>query len=159
MKKSIVILLSALLLVGCQHTGGTKQTAGTAIGGVSGALLGAQFGHGRGTVVAAVVGALAGAYLGGAIGHQMDERDQLLANKTLRNTLENAPDHTPSRWKNPNTQNAGRVVVTKTVEKPQSQQVCRDYVHTVTIGGEKEKVYGRACRDLRDVKGEWIIQQ
>lgn len=157
-KKSLVLGLSFMLLSGCTGEG-PKETGGRLLGGAAGALLGSQFGKGSGQLFGVAIGALAGSYLGGAIGHQMDENDKRLAKKTMTSTLESAPDHQTRTWKNPNNNHHGTFEVTETHEMPDDNLVCRDYVHTVTIGGKQEEVHGRACRDVRDPRAEWRIQQ
>lgn len=158
----ISVLLSVSLglgsLVGCAGQG-PKQTGGQLLGGVAGALLGAQFGKGTGQLFGVAVGALAGSYLGGMLGHELDERDKALAQQTLSAALEHAPDNQERGWKNPNNQHAGRFKVTKTEEMPAKNLVCRDYVHQVTLDGKVETVHGRACRDVRDARAEWQVLQ
>ena len=77
MTKSIVALLltSALVLGGCEQ-GRQKETAGTVLGGVGGALLGSQFGGGTGRLISTAVGTLAGAFIGNQIGAGLDKADQ-----------------------------------------------------------------------------------
>lgn len=87
-KKVIAALtLSAVGLSGCVTTDGggwgTKQSWGTAIGAVGGALLGSQIGGGSGRIIATLLGGLAGSALGNWIGSNLDERDrQALAQST-----------------------------------------------------------------------------
>ncbi len=156
-KKMIGSLLLIATLTGCAGAG-PKQTGGQLIGGAAGALAGAQFGKGKGQLVGVALGALAGSYLGGTIGHQMDERDKELAQQTMQSTLERAPDNQVSTWRNPNNNHSGQFQVTRTQELPNQNMVCRDYVNTVTIDGQQEKVHGRACRDVRDTRAHWKIQ-
>lgn len=153
----IAITTVLLLLGGC--TGGPKQNIGTIAGGIGGALLGSQFGGGKGRVVATAIGAIAGSMIGSSIGRFMDEKDKQLASQTIQNSLETQPDNSASTWKNPNNQHQGTVIVKRTQEMPRQHKVCRDYVHTVIIDGKKERVHGRACRDMRDVKGQWMLQK
>lgn len=86
-KLTAALALCAVTLSGCATTDGgawgTKQTWGTVIGTVGGAILGSQFGGGSGRVVATLVGALAGSALGNWIGSNLDEKDrQALAAST-----------------------------------------------------------------------------
>src|SRR5471032_3297550 len=114
MKKQIAKLLILALLTGelstlsaCQQpgaapgTGINKETGGTVLGGVGGALLGSQIGHGRGSVVAGVAGGLLGAFIGNQIGAQMDRNDMAYYNQTSQRALESAPVGQPQTWKNP----------------------------------------------------------
>lgn len=157
LKRLIGSLLLVFLIAGCAGAG-PKQTGGQLLGGAAGALLGSQFGKGSGRLFGVAIGALAGSYLGGSLGHAMDEKDRQMAQSTMLNTLESAPDHQTRSWKNPNNNHAGTVAVTRTQEVKQSNMVCRDYVHTVIIDGQQEKMHGRACRDVRDSKGHWQIE-
>lgn len=158
LKKVVGTSLLVTVLAGCAGSG-PKQTGGQILGGATGALIGSQFGKGSGRLFGVAIGALAGSYLGGNIGYQMDERDKELAQQTMQSTLERAPDHQVHTWVNPNTHHSGKFKVVKTQEIPSRNIVCRDYVHTVIIDGQEEKVHGRACRDMRDVKGEWKVQK
>ena len=154
-------LVAAPLLVasltGCMGAG-PKQTGGQLIGGAAGAVIGSQFGKGDGRLVGTAIGALAGSYLGGTIGYQMDQRDRQLAQEAMMATLERAPDHKPRSWRNPNNNHSGSFRVTRTQELPEENRVCRDYVHTVVIDGRQERVHGRACRDVRDHRGMWKVE-
>jgi len=153
------LLLGATLLTGCAQPGtGPNQATGTLLGGAAGALAGAQFGKGHGQLAAVAVGTLLGAAIGNSIGRQMDEQDKMLANQTMNQALEYAPDNKVSSWHNPNKPHSGDVVITRTQEFG-NNKVCRDYVHTVIIDGQKEKVRGRACRDVRDPRAAWMVQE
>lgn len=156
-KKLICLSLITTGLTGCLSDG-PKQTAGQLIGAATGAVMGAQFGHGRGKLVGVAIGTLAGSYIGGMVGRSMDQRDRAMAQETMIATLESAPDYSTRSWRNPNNQHAGHFEVTRTIERPEDNLVCRDYVHTVIIDGKQEKVHGRACRDVRDRKGAWMVQ-
>lgn len=157
-KRLIIGLTLVTTLTGCLPNTGPKQAGGTLLGGAAGALIGSQFGKGRGQLVGVALGALAGSYLGGMVGQKMDERDRQMAQSTMMETLERAPDHQARTWRNPNNNHRGHVKVTRTVEKPRDYMVCRDYVHTVIIDGQQETVQGRACRDTRDPNGTWRVQ-
>lgn len=149
LKQSVLILLSVIMITGCN----TKQGTGTAVGMGIGALLGSQFGKGAGQLVAVGVGGVAGGLIGGSIGKQMDEHDKLMAEKTANDALENAPAGKVMAWKNPDNNNEGTVTPTKTYQNNQNEY-CREYTQTVTIGGETQKAYGTACRKP---DGHWAI--
>ncbi len=153
-KKLSIALLLIGFMSGCQN-GGPKQTGGTLIGGAAGAIIGSQFGHGSGQLVGVALGTAIGAGLGSMIGKSMDDKDRALAAQNAYSALEHEPDRTPKKWHNPNNNHSGDFVITKTTED--SNKVCRDYVQTVNIDGKEEKVHGRACRDVRDHKGEWMV--
>jgi outer membrane protein OmpA-like peptidoglycan-associated protein len=80
-RKTSILLLAALLAVGCATNDPnqkSKQGAGTgaAAGAIIGAIIGNQSGNPR---TGAVVGAAAGAAIGATIGHRMDQQQKELA--------------------------------------------------------------------------------
>jgi len=154
--KSFLVLSLVVCLTGC-HTGGANQTGGTLLGGATGALLGTQFGKGHGRLAGVAIGTMLGAMVGSSIGKSMDDEDRRMAADSAFNALERQPDNKPVAWRNPNNNHAGSVVIVST--KEDNNKVCRDYVQTVTIDGQQQKVHGRACRDLRDTQGQWNVQK
>ena len=85
-------LAGSLGLAGCATTDGSgwgsKQTWGTVLGTVGGALIGSQIGGGSGRTVAIILGALAGGALGNWIGGNLDERDQQALAASTQQSLE-----------------------------------------------------------------------
>jgi len=147
MKKLIVASLSlSVLLVGCSQV--TNEGVGTVSGGVIGGLLGSQFGSGSGRVAAAAGGALLGAYLGGSIGKYMDKQDQM----QMQHALETSPTGKPSTWTNPENGNQFSVKPTRTYYV--EEQPCREYTTLASIGGKREQIYGKACRQA---DGSWRV--
>jgi surface antigen len=153
--KKLLIISTVISVIGCA-SGGPKQAGGTLIGGATGALIGSQFGKGSGQLVGVAIGTLAGSQIGAAIGKSMDDKDRELSAQSALNSLEYQPDNRPVIWRNPNNNHSGIFVATRT-QQVNTNKVCRDYVQTVIIDGEETKVYGRACRDMRDVKGQWTV--
>lgn len=143
--------LTLVTLTAC----GPKQTVGTFAGAGAGALIGANVGKGKGRLAAVAIGTLVGAAAGGWIGGKLDEQDRQKAETTMNTALESAPDNQGVAWSNPNNNTGGATTVTKTEVTP-SGQPCREFYQDVFIGGEKQKVYGKACR-LKD--GSWQIIQ
>ncbi len=119
------------------------------IGGVLGGALGSQVGSGRGRTAAIIAGTLAGAAIGGSVGQSMDEVDRM---KTAQ-TLESVRTGVPSQWVNPDSGHQYTVVPTRTYETTAGP--CREYTIDAVIGGQKEQVYGAACRQP---DGSWRIQ-
>ncbi len=148
---TIILTISAFLLQSC--TGMNKQGGGTLIGGVTGALLGSQFGGGEGKLLATGIGAVAGALIGGQIGKSMDETDRKMAELSSRQALEFSPSGSSVEWKNPDNGHKGSITPTKTFKSP-SGRYCREYTQEVIIGGETHKAYGKACRQP---DGNWQI--
>jgi surface antigen len=151
---TLILAISALLLQGCNGQM-NKQGGGTLVGGLAGGLLGSQFGGGEGKLLATGVGALAGALIGGQVGKSMDETDRKLAEISSRQALEASPSGKAVPWRNPDNGNYGSVTPTKTY-KSNGGQPCREYVQEVVIGGEKQKAFGKACRQA---DGSWQIVQ
>jgi len=149
--KLLLAIFASITLQGCQGQM-NKQGGGTLIGGVAGGLLGSQFGKGEGKLVATGVGALAGALVGGQIGKTMDEYDKQMLEKSSRQALEYSPSGNSVEWRNPDSGNYGSITPTKTFKE--SGRYCREYIQEVTIGGEKQKAYGKACRQP---DGSWKI--
>jgi len=143
MKKIITLtLFSTLIFLG----GCNKQQIGTGTGAALGGLIGTQIGDGNGRLVATTVGTLAGAMLGGRIGADMDELDLRRTNRTLETTRTGAT----SSWQNPDSGIQYAVTPTQTYETADGP--CREYRTNATIDGQRETVYGTACRQY---DGRW----
>ena len=150
-----ILLISSLSLslTACVKNNQNEQ-GGAIIGGVIGGLLGNKVGRGKGRVIATATGAAVGALLGSRIGKKLDKVDRIYATKAQQTALETNPIGQSSSWSNPDSGNSGTVTPTKTVVTSKSDQPCREYQHTVTIGGKTEQAYGRACREA---DGSWQI--
>lgn len=147
MKKCIgLTLLLSVLLTGCAEM--NNQDVGTLSGGVVGGLLGSQFGGGSGKVAAAAGGALLGAYLGGNIGRTMDRQDRM----EMQRALETAPTGRAVNWNNPD--NGNRYTVKPTRTYYHEHQPCREYITNAVIGGKRQQIYGKACRQT---DGSWKV--
>ena len=147
----VLALLLVLVLAGCTTTQpGTK----TAVGGLGGAAVGGLLAAGLGASPAAIAGSvILGGLLGGAIGNRMDAADQRHANETAARALETSPTGTAVSWQNPDSGHFGTVTPTRTYQTASGQH-CREYQHTVTIDGQQEQAYGKACRQP---DGSWKI--
>ncbi len=148
----IAIGLTALSLAACQE-GGQKQTLGTLLGGVGGALAGSQVGAGRGKLVAVAGGALLGAFLGSEIGKSLDNADRAAMATTTQRTLETAPSGNPVSWSNPDSGHSGTVTPRPSYQNA-SGDYCREYDQTIVVDGKTETAYGTACRQA---DGSWKI--
>lgn len=154
LSKIMVIFFVSLALQACNGQM-NKQGGGTLIGGLAGGLLGSQFGKGEGQLVATGIGALAGALIGGQVGKTMDEYDRQLAERSSRQALEFSPSGSSVEWQNPDNGHHGSITPTKTF-KANNGRYCREYTQEVIIGGEKQKAYGKACRQP---DGNWEVVQ
>ena len=148
--KILIVPMLVVALAGCA----TKQQGGTLLGAGLGGLLGSQFGSGRGKLVGVAIGVLAGAMIGGEIGKSLDRADQLVAQSNTQYALERIPNgHRGPVWQNPDRRTSGYTVPTKTYQI-RSGQYCREYQQIVIVGGQEQKAYGKACRQI---DGSWKI--
>ncbi len=153
MKKTFLmtsVLVASITAAGCTGTVAPNEQAGIIIGSVLGGVAGNQIGKGHGRTVATIVGTLVGSQIGGAIGRSMDDTDRL----KIAHSLETVRTGVPTTWNNPDTHNHYVVVPTRTY-MVNSAQPCREYTVDAIIGGKKEKIYGRACRQA---DGSWKVQ-
>lgn len=142
-----------VLAAGCVTGSGQKQTAGTIIGAGVGGLAGSQFGKGRGQLAAVTAGALLGAMLGAETGASLDRADQAHLGRAQQKA-HTAPVGEAIVWNNPESGNSGTVVATREGTAETSGKLCREYHHTVYVGGEPQDAYGVACRE---VDGSWTV--
>ena len=150
--KIVLIMFVSVSLQSCQNM--NKQGGGALLGTATGALLGAQFGKGGGKAAAVGIGAIAGALIGGSIGKSMDEQDRKLAELSSNKALEYSPSGSSVEWDNPDNGNHGTITPTKTYRE--EGRYCREYSQEVFIDGERQKAYGKACRQP---DGTWKIVQ
>ncbi|WP_425449978.1 RT0821/Lpp0805 family surface protein [Virgifigura deserti] len=154
MKRVLAIVALVLLVGGCEnYDRGTKETGGTILGGIGGALLGSQIGGGSGKIAATAAGTLLGAWIGNEVGRSLDRADQLEAEQTAVRALERNPDGQRSTWQNPNTGASGYTEPVRTYETAGGTP-CREYQTTVIIDGRSETATGTACRQS---DGTWRI--
>jgi surface antigen len=142
------VVVSVFMLTACTSPPNREQ-AGMVIGGVLGGVIGSEVGQGHGRTTATILGTLIGSSIGGSVGRSMDETDRL---KTAH-ALETVRTGVASSWSNPDSGNRYTVVPTKTIESPSGP--CREYSVDATVGGNKDKVYGTACRQT---DGSWKVQ-
>ncbi|MCB1522098.1 MAG: glycine zipper 2TM domain-containing protein [Hyphomicrobiaceae bacterium] len=144
----IAIALAALVAAGCGPDGPSKADTGLLVGAAAGGMIGSQAGRGSGA------GALAGALIGGIVGHEigsaLDEDDRLRAREAEYEALENGQSGSPRSWRNPDNGHYGDVVPNRPYKRGATD--CRDYTHTVYVGGRQRTMRGTACRN-RD--GTW----
>lgn len=147
------LLMVAVVATGCVTGSGQKQTAGTVLGAGVGGLAGSQFGKGRGQLAAVTAGALIGAMLGSETGASLDRADEAYLNRA-QTAAHAAPVGEPIVWSNPSSGNTGTVVATREGTAQASGQLCREYRHTVYVGGRAQDAYGVACREE---DGSWTL--
>jgi surface antigen len=150
-KAVAALLVAALIVAGCAQ-GRQKETAGTVLGGIGGAILGSQVGGGTGRIIATAVGTLAGAFIGNQIGAGLDKADQA-AMVGAEQRAHAAPIGQTITWNNPDTGNHGTVTPTRD-GTASNGQYCREYQQTVVVAGKEQQAYGTACRQP---DGSWKI--
>jgi surface antigen len=150
-KAIVALLMTALVVAGCEQ-GRQKETAGTVLGGIGGAILGAQVGGGSGRLIATAVGTLAGAFIGNQIGASLDKADQA-AMVQAEQRAQTAPIGQTVTWNNPDSGNHGTVTPVRD-GTASNGQYCREYQQTVVVAGKEQQAYGTACRQP---DGSWLI--
>jgi len=154
MKKIAAIILCVFTLSACEP--GSREGFGTFMGVIGGALIGSALsdggghhGRGGGDSAAIMFGALAGAAIGNSIGRSLDEADRIKMYQTQQAAFESYPSGQAATWYNPDTGNSGSYVPEPAYENTEGQY-CREYQQTITIGGQVENAYGKACRQPDD---------
>lgn len=145
--------------VSCNHQNGfdiKKSDIGSITGAIGGAWLGSNVGKGRGKYAAIAAGTLLGAALGNSIGSSLDRADMAYYNKVSQSTLENTRTGEQITWQNPDTGTSGSITPVRTYQQASTNQYCREYQQTITVGGQTENGYGTACRQP---DGSWKIVQ
>ncbi len=84
---------------------------------------------------------------------QLAEVEQRAMSDTFQYALENNPSDKAADWVNPDTEHAGAVVPVRTFTNAQGMP-CREFITTITVGGEQQQGYGTACRQP---DGTWQI--
>jgi surface antigen len=148
-----IAVAGGLMLGACQQ-GGEKQSMGTLLGAAGGALAGSQVGKGRGTLVAVAVGTLLGGIMGSEVGKSLDRADRL-AMENAQSSVMTAPVGQTITWSNPDSGNSGTVRTTREGTSNDGRY-CREYQHTVQVGGKTQDAYGTACRQP---DGSWQVVQ
>lgn len=152
-KAIVPVAAATLFLAACTSDTGQKQTAGTIIGGIGGAVIGSQIGSGSGQIVATALGTFAGAMIGADIGRSLDRTDQL-AMAQAEQRAHNARIGETVVWNNPDSGNYGSVTPLRDGQDSRSGAYCREYQSVVTIDGRDEIAYGTVCQQP---DGSWEI--
>ncbi len=104
------------------------------------------------TVLASAVLCCALLWTGSALA-QLATMEQQAMSDTFQYALENNPTNQAADWVNPDTDRAGAVVPVRTFSDAQGRP-CREFITTISIGGEQQQGYGTACRQP---DGTWQI--
>lgn len=149
MKKIVIVSTFALALLQLSACTVTREQSGGVLGAVVGGVVGNQVGGGRGKDLATAIGVFAGAIAGSNIGKSLDQLDAANTQQALETTRTNQT----TNWVNPDSGNQYSVTPTKTYETT-AGRYCREYQSSVTVGGQRERAYGTACRQA---DGSWEI--
>lgn len=84
---------------------------------------------------------------------QLAPMEQQAMSDTFQYALENNPTNQAADWVNPDADHAGAVVPVRTFSDAQGRP-CREFITTISIGGEQQQGYGTACRQP---DGTWQI--
>lgn len=128
----------AVMLSACTSTG----TSGP------GADLQAFADGGDRPVATAIIDAMAGGLIGGALGARLDQRDRRKALEAEYRALEYMPAGQAVSWGG--RRRNGEVVAGSPYRV--GSQDCRQYIHTVNIGGQSRSARSAACRNA---DGSW----
>lgn len=156
LRKSVIALLSAsVLLAACQtENWGGGETFGTLGGAAAGGLIGSQIGHGSGKAAATLAGVLLGGFAGNQLGSMVDDNDRRAAARAEQRAYA-APIGQQITWNNPQNGNSG-VIVPVRDGYDQGGAYCREFQQTITVGGQRQQGYGKACQQP---DGSWKIVQ
>lgn len=141
-------LIGIVALGACSPQGmGPRQEVGI----VSGALIGGTAGHliGRGDGASILAGALLGGIIGGVIGADLDEQERIRAARAEFQALDTGR---PTTWRGDRREVRGEVIPGPSFRE--GRQLCREYTHTIYIGGRPQEGFGTACREP---DGSWRI--
>jgi len=146
----IATVSTATILSGCAGSSLTEGEARTLVGAVIGGAIGGEFGDGDGRRVTKVLGAALGGYLGATLGRNLDNVDQSHVSTALNNT----PDNRQVRWNNGNTGAQYAFTPSRSYQTTvnQAPTQCRNYTMLVDMGGQPQRVQGKACL----VNGQWV---
>ncbi len=155
-RKTLFTAFAALfVLAACQAQNmGTKEGVGTLGGAAVGGLLGSQIGKGSGKLAATAAGVVIGGWLGNEIGASLDKADRLEMNRAESRAY-SAPIGQQITWNNPQSGNAGTITPIRD-GYANDGAYCREFQQTITVGGQKQQGYGRACQQP---DGSWKIVQ
>lgn len=164
--KIIALALTATMLTACQQGGApgagvmnggglNKQDVGTVAGAIGGGVIGSTMGGGKGKIATTIGGALLGGMLGSAVGKSLDNADMAAYNATSQRAMETAQPGQTLPWQNPQSGNSG-TVTPQGYYRTAEGQYCREYSQTITVGGQKQQGYGKACRQP---DGTWQMVQ
>ena len=139
----VAVLASALALHGCASSGTAASSDSALIGGFAASDV--RTGNNASSIVAAMGGGLIGSQLGAGVG----SGDRRRALEAEYQALEYGQTGQEIAW-NGDVGVSGQVVAYQPYRV--GSQDCRQYQHTVLVGGQTRSVRGSACRNA---DGSW----
>lgn len=136
----VAVILGLVAVAGCTTVGlpGTKTDGGIAPGADNG------------RVAATIIQAMGGGLVGGQIGEGLGDRDRRSALEAEYRALEYTQSGRPVGWKGNRSDRYGEVVAAQPYRV--GSQDCRQYTHTIFMGGQSRSARGTACRNPN---GSW----
>ncbi len=143
-----LVVAMSVGIAGCGPQTGPNEAGGTVLGAVAGGLIGSRFGGGAGKVAAVMAGTMIGGFLGNQVGRGLDQQAQQQAAFAQSQAVAMGQRQ---NWAAPS---GARGYVDPGPVYYESNRVCRQYTHTIMIGGRAQQGVGTACRAA---DGRWDI--
>lgn len=148
--RTAIVGVSALTLAASGCGGREEMTTGAIPPGANpGIVLDSPVSTGAGDVQ---LGAVEGGLMGADVGQSLDDADRALALKAEYEALEYGRPGLPTDWRSGSGNTHGTVSVGASYQV--NRLDCRDYSHSISIGGRTRIVRGTACREP---DGVWRI--
>jgi surface antigen len=148
--KPALLLVTALVLGGCDLTSKSGASEGLSASAFSGGNGSASGGTGdRAAASAALTNAELSRLIGIKIGAALNDDDRRLAYEAQIKALESGSPGAPMPWRNPASGHFGNIVPGPAYDRKGAQ--CRGYSHSVHINGQLEIARGTACRSTDGV--------
>jgi surface antigen len=142
----VAVVVLAIGVAACSADSGPKQSGGTALGALTGGLIGNAVGGSTGNRLAGTVaGAAVGGFIGNRIGAALDDEDKRRAHAAEVQALETGPSGAPVAWRNPDSGRYGNVVPGPAYDA--NGATCRAYTETAYVGATPQLDRGTACRN------------
>jgi surface antigen len=140
MQRGLVLAGLSVVLAACTTGSGVPRS------GIAGAnpvaVVGSPVGSGEGEPM---LGMAEAAVTGADVGRSLTAEDRRLALQAEYEALEYGRGGQATEWRNRVSGNYGRIVVAAVYEV--NNLDCREYTHTVYVGGRARVVRGTACRE------------
>jgi len=131
-RRSAIILIVSVALVGCAQNGGISgmgqnEAAGTGIGAAAGGLAGVLLASTPGgKFIAGLAGAAIGGFIGNRVGAALDEQDQKAIQDKAKQALLNQPDNAKTTWTSNHSGATATIVPENTRVEQRQVKVVRD---------------------------------